>query len=175
MAGVAIGSIKDIKAIRSTLKAFGGCVNAIDAYLLDRSLKTLKVRVKGQNTNALKLAEFFESEAKIKKVHYPGLKSSPSHETAKSQMRGYGAIIAIELENLNTAKILCDNLNVALNATSLGNVETLVSIPVLTSHIKLSETELRDAGVSPGMVRVSVGLEDIDDLIMDFKQAFVKI
>ena len=175
MAGAAIGSKKDIKQIHSTLKAFGGCINPIDAYLLDRSLKTLKARVENQNSNAYKLAKFFEKEEKIEKVFYPGLKSSPSYEIAKSQMSGFGAIIAIELESLESAKILCDNLNVVLNATSLGSVETLVSIPLLTSHIKLNETELKEAGVISGMVRVSVGLEDIDDLIEDFKQALAKI
>jgi cystathionine gamma-synthase len=170
MAGAVISSKEMIKKIHNSLKAFGGCINPIEAYLLDRSLKTLKVRVENHNSNATKLAEFFESDNRVKKVHYPGLKSFEKSEITTGQMKGYGGMICIELENLKVAQTFCDNLNVALNATSLGGAETLVSIPVLTSHIKMSEKELVQAGVKEGMVRISVGLEDIEDLIQDFKR-----
>ncbi len=171
MAGVAVGSKAHIKSIRQSMIVFGGCSNPMEASLLDRSLKTLSLRVEAQNRAALTLAKFFETENKVKKVHYPGLESSPSHEIAKSQMSGFGGMLAIELEDLNAAKKFCDSLKVALNATSLGSVETLVSIPVLSSHIRMNDEELAAARVTPGMVRISAGLEDMDDLIADFKQA----
>lgn len=175
MAGAVISSKKNIQAIHNSLKAFGGCINAIDAYILDRSLKTLKVRIKHHNENAMRLAKFFQSQNKVRKVLYPGLEGSESYAFASVQMNGFGGMLCIELENLNAAKIFCDNLKVALNATSLGGVETLVSIPVLTSHIKMDKHELDESGVTEGMVRISAGLEDVEDLITDFENALALI
>ena len=157
------------------LKAFGGCINPYDAYLLDRSLKTLKVRVEQQNRSAQRIAEFFLRQKKVQNVYYPGLPSSKCYRVAKKQMSGFGGMLCIELANLSSAKTFCDSLELGLNATSLGGVETLVSIPVLTSHIKMSPEELKSAHVSEGMVRISVGLEDTDDLILDFKNALGKV
>jgi cystathionine beta-lyase/cystathionine gamma-synthase len=171
MAGAVVGSKNYIKKIHNSLKAFGGCINPVDAYLLDRSLKTLHVRIQTQNINAQKLAEIFCNEDKIKSVAYPGIQSFEKYELASAQMKGFGGMVCVELENLEKAKTLCDNLQIALNATSLGGVETLVSIPVLTSHIKMSEKELQLVGVTEGMVRISIGLEDPDDLISDFNRA----
>jgi cystathionine beta-lyase/cystathionine gamma-synthase len=171
MAGAVIGAQSLIEKVYGTLKILGGIVNPLDAYLLDRSLKTLKVRVEAQNANAQKVAEFFESEPHVQRVLYPGLKSSPTHAVAQSQMHGFGAMLCIELADFEAAKRFCDHLQVALNATSLGGVETLVCIPVLTSHTNMSDAELDAAGVTRGMVRISIGLEDADDLIEDFKQA----
>ena len=171
MAGAVISSKKNIDQIHNSLKTFGGCLNPIDANILDRSLKTLKVRIQHHNENARQLSEFFQSHSKVKKVFYPGLPNSDSYQIASKQMKGFGGMLCIELEDLNAAKSFCDNLTVALNATSLGSVETLVSIPVLTSHIKMDEKELEKSGVTPGMVRISSGLEDIEDLIADFNKA----
>lgn len=171
MAGAVVSSKKNIQKIHDSLKAFGGCVNPIDAYFLDRSLKTLKVRIQNHNENAMRLADFFKAHPKIKNVLYPGLKNSVSFEISSGQMNGFGGMLCIELENLNAAKTFCDNLKVALNITSLGGIETLVSIPVLTSHIKMDDEELRKSGVKPGMVRISSGLEDVEDLISDFENA----
>lgn len=168
MGGAVISSKKNIDQIHNALKTFGGCLNPIDANMLDRSLKTLKVRVQRHNENAARLAEFFQSHSKVKKVFYPGLPNSDDYRIASKQMSGFGGMLCIELANLTAAKTFCDNLTVALNATSLGSVETLVSIPVLTSHIKMDDKELEDSGVAPGMVRISTGLEDIEDLIADF-------
>lgn len=171
MAGAAVSSRKNIKQIREAMKAFGGCINPIDAHLLDRSLKTLQVRVDRQNQSAQRLAEFFMRQRKVSRVYYPGIPSSRSYKIARRQMNGFGGMLCIELKNLHSAKKFCDQLKVALNATSLGGVETLISIPVLTSHIKMSEEELRAAKVTEGMVRISVGLEDVEDLIADFRNA----
>ncbi|MCL4539751.1 MAG: aminotransferase class I/II-fold pyridoxal phosphate-dependent enzyme [Bacteroidetes bacterium] len=175
MAGAAVASKKLTREIREGLKAFGGCINPIDAYMLDRSLKTLKVRIEQQNRSAQRLAEFFMRQRKVKRVLYPGLPSSKCYNTAKRQMTGFGGMLCIELGNLDEGKRFCDSLEVALNATSLGGVETLVSIPVLTSHIKMSPEELKAARVTEGMVRISVGIEDTDDLMLDFKKALEKI
>ncbi len=175
MAGAALGSGDAIGRVFDNLKVFGGCLNAHDAYLLDRSLKTLKVRMDAHNNNALQLAQWFEAESNVPRVYYPGLPSSASHTIAKKQMRGFGGMLCIELADLEAAKTFCDSLQLALNATSLGGVDTLVSIPVLTSHVGLSADELKAAKVAEGMVRISVGLEDVDDLMADFQQALGQI
>lgn len=174
MGGVAITSRENIKHIRHTMKLLGGNTNPNIAFLIDRSLKTLKPRVETHNRNAQALAEFFDAEPSVQRVHYPGLTTSPYHDIAKAQMCGFGGMLAIELPDLTAAEIFCDSLEVALNATSLGSVETLVSIPVWSSHINMSDEELAAAQVTRGMVRISAGLEDIDDLINDFKQALSK-
>jgi cystathionine beta-lyase/cystathionine gamma-synthase len=174
VAGAAMGSKAHMKAVRDQRTMFGGCVNAQDAFLLDRSLKTLAMRIQQQNTNALALAQFFADERRIQKVYYPGLPDSPDHAIAKAQMHGFGGMLCIEFDSLDAAKMFCDSVDVAVNATSLGSIETLVSIPVLNSHAFLNDDELRAAGVTPGMVRISAGVEAIDDLIADFKQALVR-
>jgi cystathionine beta-lyase/cystathionine gamma-synthase len=174
MAGAVVATKELVRVIRETMKAFGGCINPIDAYMLDRSLKTLKVRVEQQNRTAQRLAEFFMRQKEVHQVFYPGLPSSKNYKIAKRQMSGFGGMLCIELANLDSAKKFCDGLEIALNATSLGGVETLVSIPVLTSHIKMSPEELKAAKVTEGMVRISVGIEDVDDLILDFKNALAK-
>jgi len=174
VAGAAMGSKAHIKAVRDHRTIFGGGVNAQDAYLIDRSLKTLQMRVERHNANALALAQFFAGERRVQRVYYPGLSDSPDYELAKAQMRGFGGMLCIEFESLETAKTFCDALEVGLNATSLGSAETLVSIPVLTSHAFMGDDELRAAGVTPGMVRISAGLEAVDDLTADFKQALTR-
>ncbi|CUT00912.1 trans-sulfuration enzyme family protein [Candidatus Chrysopegis kryptomonas] len=174
--GCVMSSEEKIKKIRSVKNVMGGNPDPHQAFLLSRSLKTLEIRVKKQNENAQKLAEFLAEHKKVKKVFYPGLNSHPEHEIAKLQMKGFGGMLAFEIDGgLERAKKFCDSLKIALNATSLGSVETLVSIPVLTSHIRMSQDELEKAGISESMVRVSVGIENIEDLIWDFEQALDKI
>jgi cystathionine beta-lyase/cystathionine gamma-synthase len=174
VAGAAVGSKRRMKLVNAQRTVFGGCINPQEAFLLDRSLKTLKIRVEQQNANALALATFLANDQRVRRVYYPGLPQSPDHEIAKAQMHGFGGMLCIELESLDAAKTFCDSLEVAVNATSLGSAETLASIPVLTSHAHMSDDELRAQGVTPGMVRISVGLEDIDDLIADFQQALTR-
>lgn len=174
MAGAVLGPAALIETVHRAMVIFGGCSNPHEAALLDRSLKTLAVRVAAHNHTAQSLAEFFTAQPQVRRVLYPGLPSSPAHEIAQRQMRGFGGMLAIELDNLDAASRFCDALEVALNATSLGSVETLVSIPVLTSHLHMSDDELRRVGVTPGTVRISTGLEDLDDLLADFRQALAK-
>ncbi|MBZ0295864.1 MAG: aminotransferase class I/II-fold pyridoxal phosphate-dependent enzyme [Anaerolineae bacterium] len=175
MAGAALSDARHTAQIHEMMALWGGCSNPAEAALIDRSLKTLKVRVEAHNQTAQTLADFFSAEPKVRRVHYPGLSSSSDHAVASAQMSGYGGMLAIELESLSEAKTFCDKLQVALNATSLGSVETLVSLPVLTSHRSLSEEERERAGVTPGTIRISTGLEEVDDLIADFKQALAAI
>ncbi len=174
--GCVMSSKDKIERIRKLKNILGGNPDPHQAFLLGRSLKTLELRVKKQNENAFKLAQFLSEHKKVKRVLYPGLTSHPEHEIAKRQMRGFGGMLAFEIDGkLEHAKKFCDSLKIALNATSLGSVETLVSIPVLTSHVKINESELKRAGISESMVRVSVGIENIEDLLWDFEQALNSI
>ena len=176
LAGVVVGSEQHISKIKTTGKYLGGCADPFMAYLLFRSLKTFELRVSRQNENALVLAERLERHSKVLRVLYPGLPSHPQHELARKQMKGFGGMVTIEVRGgAKGAVKVCDALNVAVNAMSLGGVETLVSIPVYSSHVNMSAAELKRHGVAPGMIRISVGVEGVDDLIADFEQALAKI
>ena len=146
------------------------------AFLLDRSLKTFELRVHRQNENALALARALEPHPGVSRVLYPGLSSHPQHKLARKQMSAFGGMVTIEVKGgVKAAVRVCDSLKVAINAMSLGVVETLVSIPVYSSHINMSDQELAQHGVTPGMIRISVGVEGVEDLIQDFRQALKKI
>ncbi len=176
LAGAVIGNKESIKRVRNVAKYLGGCADPFAAFLLSRSLKTFELRVQRQTENAMKLAKRFEKNSNVLRVFYPGLKSHPQHAIAKKQMSGFGAMILIEVKGgVKGAAKVCDSLNVAVNAMSLGGVETLVSIPIYSSHVNMSDAELKQHGVTPGMIRISVGAEGIDDLIADFEQALKKI
>jgi cystathionine beta-lyase/cystathionine gamma-synthase len=177
MAGAVIGSEEYIKQVKTLAKYHGGCADPFAAFLLGRSLKTFELRVGRQNQNALALAKALEKHRKINRVLYPGLPSHPKHALAKKQMSGFGGMVLVEVKPskgksaLETAAKVCDGLKVAVNAMSLGGVETLVSIPVYSSHIFMTDKELKTHGVTPGMIRISVGVEGVEDLIADFEQA----
>ena len=176
LAGSVIGEKSYIKKVKHLAKYLGGCADPFAAFLLSRSLKTFEMRVQTQSENALKLARHFSKHKKVLRVLYPGLKSHPQHAIAKKQMSGFGAMVLMEVKGgVNGAVKVCDALTVAVNAMSLGGVETLVSIPVYSSHVNMSDSELKQHGVTPGMIRISVGAEGIDDLIADFEQALKKI
>ena len=177
LAGVVGGTERFVAAAHTQMKYFGGCADPFAAFLMLRSLKTFELRVRRQNENALALAMFFEEHPAVRRVLYPGLPSHPRHDIARKQMTGaggagFGGMVTIEVKNgVRGAARVCDALQVAVNAMSLGGVETLVSIPVYSSHINLSARELQTHGVTPGMIRVSVGVEGIDDLRDDFDRA----
>jgi cystathionine beta-lyase/cystathionine gamma-synthase len=177
LAGVIAGDRKFIRGAHTQMKYFGGCADPFAAFLMLRSLKTFALRVERQNENALALARFLESHRAVKRVLYPGLPSHPQHAVARRQMvdaggRGYGGMVTIEVAGgIRGAAKVCDTLRVAVNAMSLGGVETLVSIPVYSSHINMTRRELRSHGVTPGMIRISVGVEGIRDLLRDFSSA----
>jgi cystathionine beta-lyase/cystathionine gamma-synthase len=142
------------------------------AYLLIRGLKTLELRVRRQCESALAVAKFLARHPKVARVHYPGLPSHPDHKIARKQMSGFGGMLAFDMKGgLTAARRFCDRARVFLMAASLGGAESLVILPIYTSHYRMSREELRLAGVEPGTVRVSVGLEDSGDLIEDLRQA----
>lgn len=174
--GVAVGNKEIIKKIKDTRKYIGCIMDPFTAFLLDRSLKTLSLRVSQQNQNALSLAKALKQHKKVIKVIYPGLKNHPHHQLAEKQMNGFGGVLTIEVAGgLKNAKRFCDNLKLTLNAMSFGGVETSVSIPVLSSHIGLTEKDLFAQRITPGMVRISAGIENISDLIQDFYQSLNKL
>jgi len=177
MAGVITGSAAFIAGAHTQLKYYGGCADPFAAYLLVRSLKTFDLRVRAQNRNAMALAAFLQDHPHVRGVLYPGLSSHPGHTIARAQMTGaggdgYGGMVTIEVPGgARGAVAVCDALRVAVNAMSLGGVETLVSIPVYSSHVNMSARELARHGVRAGMIRISVGIEGIDDLRADFDRA----
>jgi cystathionine beta-lyase/cystathionine gamma-synthase len=172
LGGVALGSAELIEPIRQMVINLGGCMDPEVAFLLIRGVKTLGVRIERQCENALRVAKFLEKHPKVEKVHYPGLKSHRDHALAKRQMRGFGSLLAFDLKGgLPAARKVCDRVKLFLLAASLGGVESLVLLPIYSSHYRMSEQELGRAGVKPGTVRVSIGLEDCADLIEDLQQA----
>lgn len=172
IAGVVAGSRRWMERIRHMVIYLGGSMDPGAAYLLIRGLKTLGVRVERQCKNAMAVARFLERHPKVARVHYPGLPSHPDHKLAKKQMRDFGSMLAFDLKGgLPAARRFCDRVRLFLLAASLGGVESLVILPIYSSHYNMSEAELKSAGVSPGTVRVSIGLEDPQDLIADLKQA----
>ncbi len=176
LAGVVVASEKIISEVKTSAKYYGGCADPFMAYLLFRSLKTFELRVERQNENAFALAARLEKHPKVLRAIYPGLKSHPQYELARKQMSGFGGMVTIEVRGgVKAAVKVCDSLAIAVNAMSLGGVETLVSIPVYSSHVHMSKKELDNHGVTPGMIRISVGVEGIGDLIADFEQALKKI
>jgi methionine-gamma-lyase len=171
-AGVVAGSADAVEAMRRYLIDTGANLDPFPAFLLRRGLKTLTRRVERSQENALALARFLEGEPSVAQVLYAGLESYPQHDVARRQLDGFGGILAFEVEGGQpAAEAFMDGLELCWRATSLGGVDTVVSHPASTSHRQYSEEQLAAAGVSPGLLRVSVGCEDVDDLLADFRRA----
>lgn len=150
----------------------GAVMSPFDTFLLARGMKTLDIRMERHCANAKKVAAFFAGHPAVEKVYYPGLDSFPGHEIAEKQMRLPGGMISIELKANKTATAAALNrLELCTVAVSLGDAETLVEHPATMTHSTYTADELRAAGISEGLVRVSVGLEDPEDIIADFKAA----
>src|ERR1700722_2280944 len=173
IAGVVAGSAALIRQVRQSVVNLGGSMDPEAAFLLIRGLKTLDLRVERHCKSAMKVAKFLAQHPQVASVHYPGLASHPDHALAKRQMRGgFGGMLAFDMKGgLGAAKRFCDRVEVFLLAASLGGVESLVVLPIFTSHAKMSTEELRAAGVAPGTIRMSVGIENPEDLIEDLRQA----
>ena len=172
IAGVVAGNKQWMDRVRHMVIYLGGSMDPDAAYLLIRGIRTLGVRVARQCENATAVAEFLENHPKVARVHYPGLVSHPDHRLAKKQMRGFGSMLAFDMKGgLPAARRFCDRVKLFLLAASLGGVESLVILPIYSSHYNMSAQELQRSGVTPGTVRVSIGLEDAEDLIADLKQA----
>jgi methionine-gamma-lyase len=172
IAGAAAGSRRWMDRVRHMVIYLGGSMDPGAAFLLIRGMKTMGVRIERQCANATAVAKFLERHPRVARVHYPGLKSHPDHALAKKQMKAFGSMLAFDLKGgLPAARRFCDRVQLFLLAASLGGVESLVVLPIYSSHYRMSAKELELAGVTPGTVRVSVGLEDSADLIADLKQA----
>ncbi len=170
--GAVCGRQELVEQIHDTRTTLGSCMDPHAAWLLIRGLKTLAVRVARQNENALRVAEFLEQHAKVRRVYYPFLKSHPQHEVARRQMSGGGGMVTFEVAGTGEdARRVSEALRLFTLATSLGGVESLVSIPVLTSHAMISADLREKMGVTEQMVRLSVGIENADDLIADLEHA----
>jgi cystathionine beta-lyase/cystathionine gamma-synthase len=170
--GIALSSNTIVERIRAMARHLGGSLNAITCYLLERSLKTLALRVERQSANAQRIAEFLDSHPAVRRVNYPGLKNFRGHEIARFQMRGFGGMLSFEAD---PAKIsppdFQKRLKIITPAVSLGGVETLICCPARTSHSKISAEERRRIGVSDSLLRLSVGIENVEDLIEDLATA----
>ncbi len=171
--GAVAGSKKWVDKVRTMIIYLGGSMDPEGAYLLIRGMKSLEPRVMRQCESAMKIAKFLEKHPKVARVHYPGLTSHPDHKLCKKQMpKGFGGMLAFDMKGgLAAARRVCDRVEIFLLAASLGGVESLVTLPLFSSHYRMSAAELAGAGVAQGTVRVSVGLEDAQDLIEDLKQA----
>jgi methionine-gamma-lyase len=175
-AGLVAGSRERIEAVRGYMIDTGANLDPFPAFLLRRGLKTLTLRVAKSQENALELARFLAGHSKVAQVLYAGLESYPQHELAKRQLDGFGGVLAFEVAGGREAgEALMDGLALCRRATSLGGVDTVVSHPASTSHRQYSEEQLAAAGVSSGLLRVSVGCEDADDLVADFRQALDRL
>lgn len=173
-AGAVLSDGDMIEKIRARAKVFGGSLNAQTCYLLERSMKTLALRVRRQNENALKIAGFLQQQDQVEHVYYPGLEDHPGHEIAGRQMRGFGGMLSFELtERINPLKFQ-KALNLIEPSMSLGGVETIICSPALTSHAVLSREQRLAEGIKDGLLRLSVGIEEPEDLIADLQQAFDK-
>ncbi|HKT88535.1 MAG TPA: aminotransferase class I/II-fold pyridoxal phosphate-dependent enzyme [Candidatus Sulfotelmatobacter sp.] len=170
--GVVCGRQELMDQLWETRTTLGNCMDPHAAWLLIRGMKTVAVRVARQNENALRVAEFLEQHAKVRRVHYPWLKSHPQYEIAREQMSGGGGMVTFEVDGTgDDARRVSEAMRLFTLATSLGGVESLVSIPVLTSHAMISAEQRAKMGVTEQMVRLSVGIENVDDLIADLEHA----
>ena len=172
LGGAVIGTAAYIEEVRRKMIRWGQAPDAFAVWLLERGLKTLDVRVRRQNENALALAQWCESRPEFSRVHYPGLASHPDHEIAKQCLDGFGGMMAVELAaGADATARFIAQLGLVMHAPSLGSVETLVSEPRFTSHAERTPAERAELGIPDGFLRLSVGIEDVSDLIADIEQA----
>jgi len=175
--GGAVIAVRDehIEWLKFIQNAEGAILGPMDSWLVLRGTKTLPVRMERHNANAMALAEYLAGHPKVAKVHYPGLPSHPEHALAQRQMRGFGGLITFQLGSLERARTLLNSVRLMALAESLGGVETLISHPVTMTHASVPEEHRRRIGLTDDMVRVSVGIEDVNDLRDDLAQALDQI
>jgi len=172
MGGVVVGNRDDISKIWNVRRIFGNLLGPFDAYLVLRGIKTLALRVKKQNESAMELARWLEKHPKVKRVFYPGLESHPDHEIAKAQMDGFGGMVAFDIDTTaDGAAFFMDSLQLIKRAPSLGAVESLATRPAFTSHRNLSREEKERLGITETLIRLSVGIENLEDLKNDIDRA----
>jgi cystathionine beta-lyase/cystathionine gamma-synthase len=172
LGGVVVGTAPYIEEVRQKMIVWGQAPDPFACWLLERGMKTLDVRVRRQNDNAMRVAEWAAKRKEIRKAHYPGLADHPDHEVARTQLDGFGGMLAIELTGGGkAADRFIRRLKLCTHAASLGGVDTLVSEPRYTSHAHLTSDERARIGIPDGFLRFSIGVEDADDLIADLDQA----
>ena len=161
----------DIEWLTFVQNAEGAILGPFDAWLVLRGTKTLALRMERHNANGLAMAQYLEAHPKVRRVHYPGLPSHPQHALARKQMRGFGGMIAFDLGSLEAARRMLNSVRLCALAESLGGVETLISHPATMTHASVPADRRAALGITDGLVRISVGIEDIDDLKADLAQA----
>jgi len=173
--GVVVGKEEVIKELK-TLNDLGACLSPFGAWLTLRGLKTLAVRIERHSKNAMELAKFLESHPKIERVYYPGLPSHPGHEIAKCQMSDFGGMLSFDVRGGRPAgKVLINSVKLCTVAVSLGDTDTLIEHPASMTHSAYSNEECLKVGIKPGLVRISVGIENAKDIITDLEQGLSKI
>ncbi len=177
VAGILVGKQDWILEARmEILRDVGGCISPFNAWLLLRGLKTLPVRMDRHQENAREVAQFLSYHPKVTEVIYPGLKTHPQHELARRQQRGFGGMVSFLVAGGREAgKVVMDSVELCTLAVSLGDVDTLIEHPATMTHSTYDEEQLRQVGIDPAMVRLSVGLEDVDDILADLRQALARI
>ena len=175
LAGALASTKSNIDKIIESSINYGGNLSEYTVWLLERSIKTLSLRVNKQNENALKVADYLSNHEKVNAVHYPGLKTHPDYELSSKQMKGFGGMLSFELSNLEEAVLFTRKIKLIKSAMSLGGVESTICSPSLTSHSKISKEERENLGIFDGLLRFSVGIEDHNDIINDLKQAFSQL
>jgi cystathionine gamma-lyase/cystathionine beta-lyase/cystathionine gamma-lyase/homocysteine desulfhydrase len=175
--GGALVAVRDdhCEWLKFVQNAEGAILGPMDAWLVLRGTKTLPLRMERHNANAQVLAEYLASHPKVARVHYPGLPSHPQHALARRQMRGFGGLITLELGSLDRARTLLNSVRLMALAESLGGVETLISHPASMTHASVPPERRRQIGLTEDMVRISVGIEDVDDLKDDLDQALARV
>jgi cystathionine beta-lyase/cystathionine gamma-synthase len=175
--GGIVVAVKDehIEWLRFVQNAEGAILGPMDAWLVLRGTKTLPIRMERHNANAMALAEFLAAHPKVTHVHYPGLPSHPQHALARKQMCGFGGLISVELGTFERARTLLESVRLMSLAESLGGVETLISHPATMTHASVPPERRREIGVTDDLVRISVGIEDVDDLREDLAQALERV
>ena len=165
----------DAEKIYFIQRSAGAGLAPMDCFLVSRGVKTLAVRMERHNSNGMAIAKFLHGHPKIDRVVYPGLPSHPQHEVAKRQQRGFGAMLSFDVGSLDAARRLLNHVKLCSLAESLGGVETLISHPALMTHASIPPDIRQKIGITDGLVRLSVGIEDVEDLIADLDQALSKI
>jgi len=177
VAGIVVGSDEFIERLRGEyLRDWGGVISPFNSWLLLRGLKSLPVRMDKHSENAMEIAQFLSYHPKVETVYYPGMRTHPQHELAKRQMRGFSGMIAFEVKGGRDAgRTLMDSVEICTLAVSLGDVDTLIQHPASMTHSTYSPEALKKTRITESLVRISVGLEDVDDLVADLKQALQRI
>ncbi|RJP74561.1 MAG: aminotransferase class I/II-fold pyridoxal phosphate-dependent enzyme [Candidatus Zixiibacteriota bacterium] len=178
VAGIVIGKSRELmrEMRKGVAQDIGGVISPFNAWLLLRGLKTLAVRMDRHTENAMRVAQFLAFHPKVEKVYYPGLRIHPQHELAKSQMSNFGGMLAFEVKGgLEAGRKFIDAVRLCTMAVSLGDCDTLIVHPASTTHSSYSAEDLKKAGIPAGLIRLSVGIEDVNDIIEDLEQAFKQI